>query len=111
MYNLSGYLCDFILEVSGRLTYVCWDIHVFSSRVFLRGDALFVVVTCISYSRFNRNRVRAMGDRMHACCLSLGKCSEPPYLATINLVRPWYMWPSCPGSFKAWMSCWPMQCI
>ena len=111
MYNLSRYLCDCILEVSVRLMYVSWDIHVCSSGVFLRGNALLVVVTCTSYSLFNRNRVFAMGDLIHACCLSLGRCSEPPYLATINLVRLWYIWPNCPGSSKAWMSCWPMHCM
>ena len=103
--NLSRYLCDFILEVFVRLIYVCWDIHVCSSGVSLRGKASFVVVTCISYSLFNKNNIRVMGDFIHACCLSFGRCSEPPYLATINLIRPWYMWPSCPGSFKVWMSC------
>ena len=52
-----------------------------------------------------------MGDLMHACCLSLGRCSEPPYLADMYLVRPWYMLPSCPGSLRACISCWPMQCM
>ena len=59
------------------------------------------MVTCISYFVFNKNRVLAIRDLVHACCISLGRCNEPPYLATMNLVRPWYMWPSCPGSFKA----------
>ena len=72
-----------------RLMYVGWDVHICSSGVFLRGNALFVVVMWISYSFFNRNRVLAMGDLVHACYFSLGRCSDPPYLATINLVRPW----------------------
>ena len=52
-----------------------------------------------------------MGNLVHACSLSLGRSSQPPYLATMYLVRPWYMWPSCPGSLRAWMSCSPMQCM
>ena len=46
------------------------------------------MVTCISYSRFRRNNVLAIGDLVHACCFSLGKCSEPPYLADMYLARP-----------------------
>ena len=34
VYSLSRYLCDFILEVSVRLVYVCWDIHSCYSGVF-----------------------------------------------------------------------------
>ena len=105
MYSLARYLCDFILEASVRLAYVCWVIHICSMGVFLRGNPRFVVVTWISYSLFNRKRVLAMGDLVHACCLSLERCSEPPYLATMYLVRPWYMCPSWPGSLRAWMSC------
>ena len=100
VYSLSRYL-----EVSVRLVYVCWDIHSCYSGVFLRGNALFIMVTWISYSLFKSKRVLDIGDLVHACCFSLGRCNEPPYLATINLVRPWNMWPNCPGSFRAWMSC------
>jgi hypothetical protein len=63
-------------------------LHVVSNGVFLIGKALFVVVTCISYSLLSRKSVRAIGDLEHACCLSLGRCREPPYLAVIYLVRP-----------------------
>ena len=42
------------------------------------GNALFVVVTCILYSLYSRKNVRAMGDLEQACCLSLGRCREPP---------------------------------
>ena len=35
-----------------------------------------------------------MGDRVHACCLSLGRYREPPYLAAICLANPWYIVPS-----------------
>ena len=47
-----------------------------------------MVVTCISYSLVRRNSVLAIGDRMHACCFSLGRWSEPPYFAAICLVSP-----------------------
>ena len=56
---------------------------------FFMGNVRFVIVTCISYFLSRRKSVRAMGDHMHACCLSLGRWSEPPYLATICLVSPW----------------------
>ena len=91
--------------------YVCWDIHCCSSGVFLRGNALFVVVTWISYYLFKRKKVLIMGDLVHACCFSLGRYNDPPYLATICLVSPWQMRPSCPGLFKALMSCWTIQCM
>ena len=42
-----------------------------------------------------------MGNLLQACCLSLEKCSEPPYLAIMYLARPWYMLSSCPGSLRA----------
>ena len=41
-----------------------------------------------------------MGERTHACLRSLGKYSEPLYLTMINLIRPWYMSPSCMGSLR-----------
>ena len=47
-----------------------------------------MVVTCISYSLLRRKNVLAMGDRMHACCFSLGRWSEPPYLAVMCLASP-----------------------
>ena len=84
-------------------------IHVCSNGVFLMGNDRFTEVTCISYSPSRRNSVRAMGDLMHACCLSLGRWSEPPYLAVICLVSPWWMVPNCPGSLRAWINCWPMH--
>ena len=37
-----------------------------------------------------------MGDLEQACCLSLGRCRDPPYLAVMYLVRPWYMVSNCP---------------
>ena len=46
-----------------------------------------------------------MGDLVHACCLSFGRCSDPPYLAAMYLVSPWYISPSCPGSLRACISC------
>ena len=73
------------------------------------GNERFAVVTCISYSFSRRKSVRAMRDRMQACCLSLGRWSDPPYLAAICLVSPWWMVPSCPGSLRACISCWPMH--
>ena len=42
---------------------------------------------------FKKRRVLAMGDYTHACCLSLGRWREPPYLAAMCLVNnadlPW----------------------
>lgn len=73
------------------------------------GNERFEVVAWISYSLSSRKSVRAMGDLVQACCLSLGRWREPPYLADMYLVRPWYMIPSCPGSLRACNSCWPMQ--
>ena len=52
-----------------------------------------------------------MNDLEHACCLSLGRCREPSYLAIMYLARPWYIVPSWPGSLRACISCWPMQCM
>ena len=63
-------------------------LHVISNGIFFTGKALFVVVTCISYSLLSRKSVRAIGDLEHACCFSLGRCKEPPYLAEMYLVRP-----------------------
>ena len=53
------------------------------------GTAWLAMVVCISYSLCNRNSVMVMGDFVQACRLSLGRCSEPPYLADINLANPW----------------------
>ena len=75
------------------------------------GSARIAVVACISYSLYDRNNVLAMGDLMHDCCFSLGRCSEPPYLADIYLVSPWYILPSWPGSLRACISCCPIQCM
>ena len=47
------------------------------------GNAWFVVVVCISYSLSNRKSVLAMDDLVQACCLSLGRCNEPLYLADV----------------------------
>ena len=52
------------------------------------GNAQFAVVTCISNSFFSKNSVRAMGNFENACCLSLGRCSEAPYLAEMFLAKP-----------------------
>ena len=79
---------EFYLEASSRVVYIGLDNHACSSEVFLRGNARVAVVTCISYSLLSRKRVRAVGDLTHACCLSFGRWSEPPYLAAMYLVRP-----------------------
>ena len=49
--------------------------------------------------------VRAIGHLEQACCFCLGKNREPPYLAVIYLVSPWYMVPNWPGSLRTCMSC------
>ena len=96
VYSLSRNFWDCSLDSSVRLVYAGVDIHVSSNWVCLMGNALFAVTMWISYSFFNRKSVRAMGDLEQACCFSLGKCREPPYLAVIYLVRPWYMVPNWP---------------
>lgn len=53
------------------------------------GNAQFVVVTCISYSFSRRKNVLAMGDLIHACCLSLRRWSEPLHLADMYLASLW----------------------
>ena len=62
--------------------------HSVSNGVFLMGNARFAVVTWISYSLFRRNNVLAIGDRMHACCLSFERWSDPPYFAAMCLASP-----------------------
>lgn len=64
-------------------------LHDVSNGVFLIGKFLFWVVICISYSLVSKKSVLAIGDREHACCFSLGRWREPPYLAVMYLVRPW----------------------
>ena len=82
------------MELFVRLAYAGLVFHAISNGVCLMGNALFAVVMCISYSLSSRKNVRATGDLEHACCLSLGRCREPPYLVVIYLVRLWYMVPS-----------------
>ena len=90
---------------------MCLVCHAISSRVFLMGNALFVVVMCISYSLSSRKNVRVMGDLEHACCLSLDRCRDPLYLAAMYLVKPWYMVPNWLGSLRACINCWPIHCM
>ena len=85
---MSKYFLDCNLELFVRLAYAGLFFHVISSGVCLMGNALFVVVMCISYSFSRRKSVRGMGDLEQACYFSLGKCREPPYLALIYLVSP-----------------------
>ena len=63
-------------------------LHVISNGVFFTVKVLFVVVIYISYSLWSTKSVRAIGDLEHACCFSLDRWREPPYLADIYLVRP-----------------------
>ena len=83
--------------------------HAISRGVFFIGKFLLLVVTWISYFFLSKNNVLAMGEREHACCFSLGRCREPPYVAVMNLVRPWYIIPSWPRSLRACSNCWPIQ--
>ena len=75
------------MAFSARLLYFGLVVHVCSSRVFFMENERFVVVTCISYFFSRRKSVRAMDDRMQACCLNLDRWNDPPYLAAICLVR------------------------
>ena len=72
-----------------RLSYGGLDLHACSSGVFLMENPRFVVVACISYLHLSKKSVLAMGDLVHACCLSLGRCNGPPYLAATYLAKPW----------------------
>ena len=75
------------MELSVRLAYAGLVLHVSSSGVLLMGNARFMMVTCISYFLSSRKSVCTMGDLVHACCLSLGRCNEPPYLVVMYLAR------------------------
>ena len=104
-YSLSRYFWVFALSMFGRLLYVGAFFHACSNGVVLMGNARFLVVTCISNSLSSRNSVLAIGDLRQACCLSFGRCSEPPYLADMYLASPWYIIPSWPGSLRACINC------
>jgi hypothetical protein len=58
---------------------------------------------------FSRYRVLAVGKCKHASLLSSGRCWEQPYLARMWLVRPMYIIPSLPGSFRALRGCFPIH--
>jgi uncharacterized 2Fe-2S/4Fe-4S cluster protein (DUF4445 family) len=83
----------------------CGVFPYFSSDVISIGNARFAVATYILYSLCSRKSVLAMDDLVHACCLSLERCNEPPYLAEIYLVRPCYIIPSWHGSLRACINC------
>ena len=91
VYNLFKNFWDCILSFSDRLAYMGVVFHDNSSWVCFMGNVLLSVVKYISYSFFSKKNVRAMGDLEHACCLSLDRCREPPYLAVMHLVKPWYI--------------------
>lgn len=55
------------------------------------GNVQLKVVGCISYFVSNEKNVLAIGDLVWACCLSLGRCSEPLHLENIYLARPWFV--------------------
>lgn len=54
------------------------------------------------FLRINMNMTK--GDLVHAWALS-GRCSAPPYLVIMNLINPWYIWPSGHGSLSVCVSC------
>ena len=82
-----------------RLVYVGLDNHSCLKGILPMGNDRFEVVVWVSYYLSSRKGVWAMGDQVQACCLSLGRWSEPSYLAVIYLMRPWSMMPSCTGAF------------
>lgn len=49
-----------------------------------------------------------VGDLVHVCEVRFGRFKEHVYLVTMHFVRPWYILPSCPWSFNAWISCLPI---
>lgn len=51
------------------------------------------------------NRDLGEGDLVHAWTLRSGRCSTPPYLVTMNLIKPWYIWSSGHGSLRVCVSC------
>ena len=52
-----------------------------------------------------KNSVLVVGDLIQSWCLILGIFSAPPYLASIKYMRPLYIIPSLPFSFRALRSC------
>ena len=50
-----------------------------------------------------------MDDPIQSWCLILGIFSAPPYLASIKCVRPLYIIPSLPFSFRAFRNCSPIH--
>lgn len=110
IYSLSKYFWVFVLAMFGRLAYVGVFFHVFSIGVILMGNARFVVVTCFLHVFFGKNNVLAIGDLEYACCLSLERFSELPYLAEMYLTRPWYIIFRNRGSLNACISCWHLEC-
>lgn len=60
-------------------------LHACSRGVILMGNARLVMVICISNSRSSTKNVLAIGDLRHACCFSLGRWRDPPYMAAMYL--------------------------
>ena len=56
-----------------------------------------------------RNGVPMVGNLIQSWCLILDIFSAPPYLANIKYVRPLYIMPSLPLSFRALWSCSPIH--
>ena len=50
-----------------------------------------------------------VGDLIQSWCLILGMFFAPPCLASMKFVRPLYIIPSLPLSFRAFRSCSPMH--
>ena len=50
-----------------------------------------------------------VGDLIQSWCLILGIFFAPPCLANIKCIRPLYIIPSLPLSFRAFRSCSPMH--
>ena len=57
----------------------------------------------------SRYRVRVVEEWVQALLVILGIFCDPPFLASMYVVSPWYILPSCLGSLKACLSCLPIH--
>ena len=88
IYSLFKYFWVAVLVVLERLAYDGVFLHACSRGVILMGNYRLAVVTCISNSLSSRKSVLVISDLKHACCFSLGRWREPPYMAAMYLTSP-----------------------
>ena len=57
----------------------------------------------------SKNSVRVIGDRIQSWRDMRGRLRDPPFLASMCLVNPLYIFPSRPLSLRALISCSPIH--